>query len=109
MSRVSADPARSSPPPTSPSPPSTPGIITEMAHGLFLAALPFTAYEELTRVQATAPGASATPGCPTSHIFEFALRDDLEDAVLERGSRRALVGLFGTAWCTQVFSASRQR
>ncbi|KAK7044999.1 hypothetical protein R3P38DRAFT_3347228 [Favolaschia claudopus] len=80
-------------------------IITEMAHGLFHAALPFSAYEELTR------GAWRAGGCTcrkcagrVPRILEFALRDDVKDAVLERGSRRALVGLFGTGWCTQEFS-----
>ncbi|KAF7360086.1 hypothetical protein MVEN_00736700 [Mycena venus] len=110
-------------------------IISEMTHGLFHAALPFAAYEELTRGAWRAGGctcrkcAARVPRCvfaslllpallpclslpsPTSifplrwwliaattllRILEFALRPDVTDPVLERGARRALVGLFGT-------------
>ncbi|KAJ7086874.1 hypothetical protein B0H15DRAFT_844186 [Mycena belliarum] len=81
-------------------------VVAEMAHGLFHAALPFAAYEELTR------GAWRAGGCTcrkcaarVPRILEFALRPDASDAVLERGARRALVGLFGTGWCTPEFAA----
>ncbi|KAJ6458955.1 hypothetical protein C8R47DRAFT_1226840 [Mycena vitilis] len=81
-------------------------IVSEMAHGLFHAALPFTAYEALTQ------GAWRAGGCTcrkcaarVPRILEFALRPDVQDAVLERGARRALVGLFGTGWCTPEFAA----
>ncbi|KAJ6459078.1 hypothetical protein C8R45DRAFT_1221533 [Mycena sanguinolenta] len=81
-------------------------IIAEMAHGLFHAALPFAAYEELTK------GAWRAGGCTcrkcamrVPRILEFSLRPDVQDAVLERGARRALVGLFGTGWCTSEFAA----
>ncbi|KAF7366200.1 hypothetical protein MVEN_00497100 [Mycena venus] len=62
-------------------------IISEMAHGLFHATLP------LCLCAARVP-----------RILEFALRSDVQDAVLERGARRALVGLFGTGWCTPEFA-----
>ncbi|KAK6975135.1 hypothetical protein R3P38DRAFT_3127551, partial [Favolaschia claudopus] len=65
-------------------------IVTAMAHGCFHAALPFTAYEKLIR------GAWRAGGCtcrkcagPTPRILEFALRDDVKDAVLEREPARA--------------------
>ncbi|KAF7351476.1 hypothetical protein MSAN_01579800 [Mycena sanguinolenta] len=81
-------------------------IVSEMAHGLFHAALPFAAYEELTK------GAWRAGGCTcrkcamrVPRILEFSLRPDVQDAVLERGARRALVGLFGTGWCTSEFAA----
>ncbi|KAJ7712876.1 hypothetical protein B0H16DRAFT_1436399 [Mycena metata] len=81
-------------------------IVSEMAHGLFHAALPFAAYDALTK------GAWRAGGCTcrkcaarVPRILEFALRPDVQDAVLERGSRRALVGLFGVGWCTPEFAA----
>ncbi|KAF8169977.1 hypothetical protein K438DRAFT_1941168 [Mycena galopus ATCC 62051] len=80
-------------------------IITEMAHGLFHALLPFAQYEELTG------GAWRAGGCTcrkcaarAPRILEFALRPDVLDTVLERGARRALVGLFGTGWLTPEFA-----
>ncbi|KAJ7060816.1 hypothetical protein C8F01DRAFT_1220056 [Mycena amicta] len=81
-------------------------IVSEMAHGLFHAALPFAAYEALTG------GAWRAGGCTcrkcaarVPRILEFAIRPDVQDPVLERGSRRALVGLFGPGWCTPEFAA----
>jgi hypothetical protein len=81
-------------------------VVTEMAHGLFHALLPFPAYEDLTR------GAWRAGGCTcrkcaqrVPRILEFALRPDVQDQVLERGARRALVGLFGAGWCTPEFAA----
>ncbi|KAJ7718715.1 hypothetical protein DFH07DRAFT_331648 [Mycena maculata] len=81
-------------------------IISEMAHGLFHAALPFAAYEELTG------GAWRAGGCTcrkcaarVPRILEFAIRPDVLDPVLERGARRALVGLYGNGWCTAEFAA----
>ncbi|KAJ7185994.1 hypothetical protein C8R46DRAFT_937637 [Mycena filopes] len=80
-------------------------VVSEMAHGLFHAALPFAAYESLTK------GAWRAGGCTcrkcaarVPRILEFALRPDVQDAVLERGARRALVGLFGVGWCTPEFA-----
>ncbi|KAJ7022332.1 hypothetical protein C8F04DRAFT_1402456 [Mycena alexandri] len=81
-------------------------IVSEMAHGLFHAALPFAAYDALTK------GAWRAGGCTcrkcaarVPRILEFALRPDVQDVVLERGARRALVGLFGVGWCTPEFAA----
>ncbi|KAJ7445923.1 hypothetical protein FB451DRAFT_1538191 [Mycena latifolia] len=81
-------------------------VVSEMAHGLFHAALPFAAYEALTH------GAWRAGGCTcrkcaqrVPRILEFALRPDVNDQVLERGARRALVGLFGAGWCTPEFAA----
>ncbi|KAJ7434830.1 hypothetical protein B0H11DRAFT_2116228 [Mycena galericulata] len=81
-------------------------IVSEMAHGLFHALLPFAAYEALTK------GAWRAGGCTCRkctqripRILQFALRPDVADPVLERGARRALVGLFGTGWLTPEFAA----
>ncbi|KAJ7892377.1 hypothetical protein B0H13DRAFT_1625632 [Mycena leptocephala] len=85
-------------------------ITSEMAHGLFHAALPFASYEALTH------GAWRVGGCTcrkcaarVPRILEFALRPDVQNAVLERGARRALVGLFGTGWCTPEFAVLRPK
>ncbi|KAJ7488278.1 hypothetical protein FB451DRAFT_734372 [Mycena latifolia] len=81
-------------------------VITEMAHGLFCAVLPTVEYNALTH------GVWRTNGCTcrqcaahVPRILEFALRPDVQDSILERGARRALVGLFGTGWCTPEFAA----
>ncbi|KAJ7718500.1 hypothetical protein B0H14DRAFT_3901109 [Mycena olivaceomarginata] len=65
-----------------------------MAHGLFHALLPFSAYEALTK------GARRAGGCTcckcaqrVPRILEFSLRPDILDPILKRGARRALVGL----------------
>ncbi|KAJ6576028.1 hypothetical protein DFH09DRAFT_1311479 [Mycena vulgaris] len=84
-------------------------VIAEMAHGLFHAELPFAEYEALT---ALTDGSWRARGCTCPQcaariprILEFALRPDVQDAVLERGARRALVALFGSGWCTPEFAA----
>ncbi|KAJ7191807.1 hypothetical protein GGX14DRAFT_338343, partial [Mycena pura] len=81
-------------------------IVSEMAHGLFHAALPFAAYETLTGGAWRAGGCTCRK-CATRipRILEFALRPDMQDPILERGARRALVGLFGVGWCTSEFAA----
>ena len=38
-------------------------------------------------------------------MLEFALAEDVQNQYLERGSRRALVGLFGEGWANQEFSS----
>lgn len=37
-------------------------------------------------------------------MLEFALADDVKNPHLDRGARRALVGLFGEGWCTVEFA-----
>ncbi|KAJ7691517.1 hypothetical protein B0H14DRAFT_3906203 [Mycena olivaceomarginata] len=56
-------------------------IVSEMAHGLFHALLPFSAYR-------------------VPRILEFSLHPNVLDPILKRSTRRALVGLFGTRRCT---------
>lgn len=42
-------------------------------------------------------------------MLEFALADDVANNYLERGARRALVGLFGEGWCNAEFAALPQK
>ena len=81
-------------------------IVQEMLHGLFHAFIPFEEYERLTS------GKWGTGGCRcrqcarrVPRVLEFALADDVKNQHLERGSRRALVGLFGEGWVHQEFSS----
>ncbi|KAI6043873.1 hypothetical protein EDC04DRAFT_2645810 [Pisolithus marmoratus] len=85
-------------------------IVYEMLHGLFHAFLEFNAYEDIT-------GAKwGTGGCRcrqcarrVPRVLEFAVADDVQNKYLERGARRALVGLFGEGWCTAEFAALPQK
>ncbi|RDB30179.1 hypothetical protein Hypma_012352 [Hypsizygus marmoreus] len=81
-------------------------IVQEMLHGLFHAFLPFPEYEHLTS------GVWGTGGCRcrqcarrAPRVLEFSLMDDVKNSLLERGARRALVGLYGEGWCTSEFAA----
>ncbi|KXN84931.1 hypothetical protein AN958_11914 [Leucoagaricus sp. SymC.cos] len=81
-------------------------IAHEMLHGLFHAFLPFQEYERLTQSK------WGTGGCRcrqcarrVPRVLEFSLEDDVKNTHLERGARRALVGLFGEGWCTQEFAS----
>ena len=85
-------------------------IIQEMMHGLFYAFRPFAEYERLTG------GKWGTGGCRcrqcarrAPRVLEFALADDVKNSHLERGARRALVGLFGEGWCTFEFATLPQK
>ena len=85
-------------------------IAHEMLHGLFHAFLPFPEYEALTQ------GRWGTGGCRcrqcarrVPRVLEFSLAEDVRNAHLERGSRRALVGMFGEGWCTAEFAALPQK
>lgn len=80
-------------------------IVQEMMHGLFHAFLEFNEYESITG------GKWGTGGCKcrqcarrAPRVLEFACSDDVKNAPLERGARRALVGLFGEGWCTPEFA-----
>ncbi|KAF9553521.1 hypothetical protein CPC08DRAFT_226217 [Agrocybe pediades] len=81
-------------------------IVQEMCHGLFHAFIPFAEYESLTG------GKWGTGGCRcrqcarrAPRVLEFSLEEDVRNPNLERGARRALVGLFGEGWCTQEFAS----
>ncbi|EIW55420.1 uncharacterized protein TRAVEDRAFT_173142 [Trametes versicolor FP-101664 SS1] len=85
-------------------------IVQEMMHGLFHAFLEFSEYEAITG------GKWGTGGCRcrqcarrAPRVLEFAVLDDVKNAHLERGARRALVGLFGEGWCTAEFAALPQK
>jgi hypothetical protein len=81
-------------------------IVQEMLHGLFHAFIPFEEYERLTN------GKWGTGGCRcrqcarrVPRVLEFAMAEDVKNLHLERGCRRALVGLFGEGWVHQEFSS----
>ena len=85
-------------------------IVQEMMHGLFHAFLEFSEYEAATG------GKWGTGGCRcrqcarrAPRVLEFALADDVKNPHLERGARRALVGLFGDGWCTSEFAHLPQK
>ncbi|KAF8632501.1 hypothetical protein AX17_004825, partial [Amanita inopinata Kibby_2008] len=85
-------------------------IVQEMMHGLFHAFLSFPEYERLTG------GKWGTGGCRcrqcarrAPRVLEFALADDVKNTHLERGARRALVGLFGEGWCLSEFASLPQK
>lgn len=85
-------------------------IVQEMMHGLFHAFLEFEEYERITGSK------WGTGGCRcrqcarrAPRVLEFSLQPDVKNAYLERGTRRALVGLFGEGWCTPEFATLPQK
>lgn len=85
-------------------------IVQEMMHGLCHAFLEFPEYEAITG------GKWGTGGCKcrqcarrAPRVLEFALSEDVKNANLERGARRALVGLFGEGWCNAEFARLPQK
>ncbi|KAH8073810.1 hypothetical protein BXZ70DRAFT_1068977 [Cristinia sonorae] len=85
-------------------------IVQEMMHGLFHAFLEFSEYERITA------GKWGVGGCRcrqcarrAPRVLEFSLMDDVKNPHLERGSRRALVGLFGEGWCSAEFARLPQK
>lgn len=80
-------------------------IVEEMMHGLFHAYLTFEEYEKITA------GKWGVGGCKCRQcqrrmprILDFALSPDVSSRVLEKGARRALVGMFGEGWCSREFA-----
>ncbi|KAL5523343.1 hypothetical protein ACEPAF_1610 [Sanghuangporus sanghuang] len=85
-------------------------LVQEMLHGLFHAFLEFAEYERITG------GRWGTGGCRcrqcarrAPRTLVFAVRPDVQNTYLERGARRALVGLFGEGWCNSDFAALPQK
>jgi hypothetical protein len=85
-------------------------IVHDMMHGLYQAFLEFSEYEAATG------GKWGGGGCRcrqcarrVPRVLEFALLDDVKNATLERGARRALVGLFGDGWCYAEFARLDKR
>ena len=85
-------------------------LVQEMLHGLFHAFLEFAEYERITG------GRWGTGGCRcrqcarrAPRTLVFAVRPDVQNVYLERGARRALVGLFGEGWCNADFAALPQK
>jgi hypothetical protein len=80
-------------------------IVEEMMHGLFHAYLTFEEYEKITA------GKWGVGGCKCRQcqrrmprILDFALSPDVSNRILEKGARRALVGMFGEGWCSREFA-----
>ena len=85
-------------------------LVQEMLHGLFHAFLEFSEYERITG------GRWGTGGCRcrqcarrAPRVLTFAVRPDVQNQYLDRGARRALVGLFGVGWCTVEFAQLPQK
>jgi hypothetical protein len=80
-------------------------IVQEMAHGLFHAFLEFTEYERATGGKWGIGGCRCRQ-CARSapRILEFAVAPDVKNPYLERGAKRALVGIFGEGWCTPEYA-----
>lgn len=85
-------------------------IVQEMMHGLFHAFLEFSEYERLTG------GRWGTGGCRcrqcarrAPRVLQFAMAEDVKNQHLDRGARRALVGLFGEGWLTTEFALLPQK
>ena len=80
-------------------------VVQEMMHGLYHAFLEFSEYERITG------GKWGSGGCRcrqcarrAPRVLEFAIAEDVKNQHLDRGARRALVGIFGEGWCTVEFS-----
>ncbi|KAJ3982484.1 hypothetical protein F5890DRAFT_1415621 [Lentinula detonsa] len=82
-------------------------IVMELCHGLFHAFLEFPEYEALIKGR----WGGNTGGCRCKQcarraprVLEFAVRSEVNDPYLDRGSRRALVGLLGDGWVTSEWA-----
>lgn len=80
-------------------------VVEEMLHGLFHAYLPFEEYEKITG------GRWGVGGCKCKscvrripRVLEFATAEDVKNVILDRGARRALVGMFGEGWVSPEFA-----
>ncbi|KAJ3866001.1 hypothetical protein EV359DRAFT_37540 [Lentinula novae-zelandiae] len=82
-------------------------IVMELCHGLFHAFLEFPEYEALIKGR----WGGNTGGCRcrqcarrAPRVLEFAVRPEINDSYLDRGARRALVGLLGDGWVTSEWA-----
>ncbi|KAJ3827920.1 hypothetical protein EV361DRAFT_794263 [Lentinula raphanica] len=87
-------------------------IIMELCHGLFHAFLEFPEYEALIKGK----WGGNTGGCRcrqcarrAPRVLEFAVRSEVKDPYLDRGARRALVGLLGDGWVTSEWAGLSPR
>ncbi|KDR68162.1 hypothetical protein GALMADRAFT_146645 [Galerina marginata CBS 339.88] len=84
-------------------------ITVEMLHGMYHAFLPDPEYSSLVSGNWTT---AVNLGClcricarRVPRVLQFALEEGNNNDLLERGARRALVGLFGEGWCIEEFAA----
>ncbi|KAH7886811.1 hypothetical protein F5I97DRAFT_1808109 [Phlebopus sp. FC_14] len=85
-------------------------IVYEMLHGLYHAFLEFDEYERVTGAKWGIGGCRCRQ-CARRipRVLEFAISDDVANKFLDRGARRALVGLFGEGWCNGEFASLSQK
>ncbi|KAF9078468.1 hypothetical protein BDP27DRAFT_1309623 [Rhodocollybia butyracea] len=90
-------------------------IIVELCHGLFHAFLDFPSYDAVTKGRWGA-SSGGVGGCicrqcarRAPRILEFAVRSEVADPYLDRGARRALVGLLGDGWVTSEWAGLEGR
>ncbi|KZT62467.1 hypothetical protein CALCODRAFT_489830 [Calocera cornea HHB12733] len=85
-------------------------IIAEFCHGLFYAHLPLDEFERAVKAEDPDGQDWALVGCTcrvcarrVPRVLTFALAPDVKNSLLERGARRALVGMFGEPWSSKEF------
>jgi len=84
-------------------------IVEEFLHGLFNAVVRRKEYGLLVECQwhrMVELGGCVCDQCVgrLAQILELSLSGEIDDEVLERGARRAAVGMFGEGWCSRRFS-----
>lgn len=85
-------------------------VVYEMLHGLYHAFLEFDEYERITNAKWGIGGCRCRQCARrVPRVLDFALADDVSNNYLERGARRALVGLFGEGWCNSEFATLPQK
>ncbi|KAH8103192.1 hypothetical protein DFH11DRAFT_1773759 [Phellopilus nigrolimitatus] len=85
-------------------------LVQEMLDGLFHAFLEFAEYERITGGRWGSGGCHCRPSARRApRVLLFSVRLDVQNAYLECGARRTLVGLFGEGWCTAEFSMLSQK
>ena len=84
-------------------------IVVEIMHGIFHAFLEFTEYERIT--DGKWGNACRCRQCArrAPRVLQFSLCPDVQNVYLDRGARRALVGLFGSGWVTSEFAELPQK
>ncbi|KAH8118900.1 hypothetical protein DFH11DRAFT_1474365, partial [Phellopilus nigrolimitatus] len=85
-------------------------LVQEMLDGLFHAFLEFAEYECITGGRWGSSGCGCRPSARRApRVLLFSVCPDVQNAYLECGARRTLVGLFGEGWCTAELSMLSQK
>ncbi|PAV14653.1 hypothetical protein PNOK_0973100 [Pyrrhoderma noxium] len=80
-----------------------------MMHGLFHAFLEFTEYERITGGKWGNSCRCCQCARRAPRVFQLSVRPDVQNVSLDRGARRALVGLFGSGWVTSEYAELPQK